>query len=346
MIEAPPTVSADVDAASRGDFAAMQASIRAERAGKPLARVERPVETAAPVAGEPAAPTTPAERTVSRAQQRTNDAIREATERATEELRAENERLRAAVRQPAAATTDARTAPATPAEPPAYKRIAALPHAPKLDDVGPDGRPMYETIEEHGIALKLFVDDVVASERRQHDTFDAQRARFEDQAKSFNDRLAATAAADADFKTKIAPALLAPEAVPLIALPAGPPATFVNVVAQAIWDGADPGRLLPHLHADGDKVASEIAELPSDQWLPALHRLDGRLAAEATPPTPAATPVAPASLPSTISAAPPPAPKVTGAGQTANPADSALARGDVGFFIRQEQERRAGRRSA
>lgn len=344
--EAPVTVSADVDAARRGDFAAMQESVRATRGGKPLPRVSLNPDDAAPAeavkAGQTPAEPTEQQRGVSKRQQQINDYERRIAEQ-TQRIADLERRMSAPVERPAAEPPPAK-------ETPAYKRYASLPTAPKLNDVDPaTGQPLYDSVEEHSAAMALFI-----AEQREHDanqtrSFEAQRARFEAQGQSFHERLAAASKADPDFRSKLAPELLDERdpAVPLALLAPGTPLKFKNFVAQAIWEGADPSRLLPYLSAENSKIAHELVKLPAHDLLPALHRLDGRLAAGATSPAPATAPAARAPLPSPISAAPPPAPKVTGAGSTANPADTALARGDVSFFIRQEQEKRAaGRRSA
>lgn len=150
-IAAPaPTETATTQTASHAavvadDFGAFRAAERAEARGTPQPDVPVP-PPAEPVATEP--PPEPA-RTLSKRQQEQNERVRLAVERATADLRAENERLKA---------TAPKETPAPPAPKPApYKAYLELPGAPKLAD--------FESLEEHSAAMAVFIADQRLAER-------------------------------------------------------------------------------------------------------------------------------------------------------------------------------------
>lgn len=335
----PVTISATLDAASRGDFSAFDTASTAAQRGKPLPSVEATEQAA------PASPA-PAERTLSKRQEEANNRTRAAVDAATADLRAELDRVKAQLSAPPARPVEQPAAPAAPAAPTVaeWKRLASLPDAPKLAD--------FESVEEHTAAMSFFIATTIRSEEqataRERQT-DESRAKFlTERGQEYGSRLSAAREADPDIVSKIAPAIMA--ARPLSGLSNGEHVTFANLVAETGLFSEDPAGLYVHLTAN-PADAQRIAALPSqDAALRALAQLDGRLTAgrATAAPGPESRTAAPAAAapPSTITAAPPPPPTVTRAGSTADPQKAALARGDFGTFDRIEMEKKRARHSA
>lgn len=189
------TVSAERAAADRGDVSAFLQASRDRRTGKPAANVERPKadgqqtrgsDTNADATGRPVVAGregTPAKGPTDRdreADERLTTRIRDAVDTATADSRRQirelEERLAATTR--ATSTTDTRgTGAATTGESPRkaltsadIKRYQAMPDAPKLDDKDTAGNFLYETAQEHSVALADFIGEARATERA-----DAQR---------------------------------------------------------------------------------------------------------------------------------------------------------------------------
>lgn len=178
------TVSAERIAAESGDFGALQQASRDRRTGKPPANVERP--KAEPSADKGTDRTVPGKEGVAakgpsdkdrEADERLATRIREAVDTSTAEVRKKNSELEAqlaALRRGATSdkssgvTGDAKADKATErraltsADLRAYQ---ALPGAPKLDDRDATGAFVYETAQEHAIALGEFVREARESER-------------------------------------------------------------------------------------------------------------------------------------------------------------------------------------
>lgn len=335
---AAETISATRAAANSGDLTAFLEADTSARAGKPLA----PVAVAKPA--DAAVVEAPAEsRAVSKRQQDTNDRIREAVERATAETRAELARLRAEFTpKPAPAPADT---PTTVAE---WKRIHALPDAPKLTD--------FDTVEEHSAAMAYFVHQTLNTERatadRQRQSRDADLTALATEGQSYGERMQKAAQADPDLKTKIAPELH--DAYPISAYPVDPRSgqrvdprtgqpvalTFKNAIAEVGLRSESPAALYVYLSEHKDE-AKRISSLHPDRAMEALQRLDGRLSA-GSPPAPQRS-ASPA--PSTITAAPPPPPSVSSqAGSSVDPQATALARGDFAAFDQLEMDKERKRR--
>lgn len=344
VVTAPPadTVSATADAAIKGDFSAFKDAEFARRRGAPKPDVPAtPAPVAATPATEPVAPATP---TLSKRQQEQNERTRLAVERATADLRAENDRLRATHGTPAPA---APTTPPVAAEP-EWKRLAALPLAPKLAD--------FESVEEHAAAMAVFVNQQLDQERTQgeaRERFESQRQRFlQDRGEKFQAKLQEAVAADPDFLDKIPPALTTARplsgciqtAQGLIDPGTKQPVTFANVAAEAAFRSEHPDVLLTYLHTHQSEVVA-LASLPESEWLTSLIHLDGRLSGPLTSAAPAAPAPAASATPSPISAAPPPPPTISRAGSTADPKRSALEKGDFAAFQALERAARAAKRA-
>jgi len=340
----PPTVPASVDAVTKGDYQAFHESEAATRIGTPKAPVavapELPkVESAAPEQVQPpVAPTAP---TLSKRQQDANERIRQAVERATADLRAENDRLRRGVAQPPAVEPQAQREPE-------WKRFAAMPDAPKLAD--------FESVEDHSAAMALFIADARHAERSaaehsrslSEQLTAAQVARVE----AFGAQLEAAKVADPTFIDALTPEVRALK--PFSALQPGEAAGPHNVVAEQVFDSPIAPQVLRHLSAHPGELARLTTMPPSILALPRaaqakahiqwivreFGKLEGQL--ESTTPEPqASTPASP------ISAAPPPLPVLTRAGSSADPKAAALAKGDFASFSALERaDRAAKRRSA
>lgn len=342
---AESTISAARDAANKGDFSAFLDADTAARDGAPKPRIETPApaaKAAAPATetADPPASPTPQAPPVSKRQDDINNKIREAVDRATADLRAQ------LAARPAPAQPVAPAAPETPSTP-EWKRIAALPDAPKLEQFdGPNA------LGEHAAAMALFVHetkqsaDQQRSQQAQHET--AQRARVD----GFHATLTAAKTADPDFINKITPEVRALK--PLGALAPGESAGPLNILTEQIYDSPIADRVLLHLSQHPDAlqrfaaVPPQIAALHPSQRVQAhvqylireFGKLEGQIEASTAPPVqPAAT-----VQPSTITAAPPPPPTLTRAGGTADPKAAAFARGDFAAWDRIEMSEQMAKR--
>lgn len=316
---APAPVSASVDALNKNDFTAFQDAEGAKRAGKPLSDVAAAPATQTPATEPPPAATEPAQPpALSKRQQDANDRTRRAVEQATADLQARIRELEGRA-QPAQ--------PPTPKEP-EWRRYAAMPDAPKVDD--------FERIEDHTAAMSHFIATTMLQERAQnaqHQQHESQRQRFlTERGEKFSTKLQEAAAADPDFLDKIPPAVATARPLSGLTSEERQSATFANVAAEAAFRSEHPHVLLTYLHAHQDEVVA-IASQPPSEWLPALIHLDGRLSGPLThPAAPAAPAPASSASPSPISAAPPPAPELRRTGASVDPKQAALDRGDFSTF--------------
>ena len=343
----PATVSASMDALAKGDVSAFHEAEAAARRGTPKPSVEAKVEAPAAVVpaptvtpGAPPAPT-PEARAISKRQQDLNDRIREAVARATADKDAEIARLRGAQPHPAPATEPA-------AREPEWKRYAQMPEAPKLAE--------FDSVEDHAAAMALFIADTRHAERTAQDHSRsvteqltvAQQARVE----AFGAQLEAAKTADPTFVDSLTPEVRALK--PFSALQPGEAGGPANVVAEQIFDSPVAPQVLRHFSTHPEALTrltttpASILALPRAaqakahiQW---IVREFGKLEAkfDVEEPAPVAVPAA-----SPISAAPPPLPTITRAGQSVDPKAAALAKGDFAAFSQLERaDRAAKRRSA
>lgn len=307
-----------------GDQSAFKAARQAERAGKPLPDVP-PAQAASETPGQTEEPA-PA-LALSKRQQKANEAIRDAVARATTDLLAENARLKAAVPRP-----EPEPRPSASATAPTWQEAITQPDPsrPMLDeaaffDAYPDA--------PYAAYARYWTGYDMAAEAREVQTRTAAEARtavLMARATQFQDRLTAAVARDPELVSKLPPAVVS--ATPLSGLKAGDRATFANVVAEAAFRSETPAELLTYLHAHPD-AATAIASLPSDDWLTALARLDGRVSV-AHP--------APAKVhPKTLTDAPEPAVALGAHATAADPLESALRMGDQSAFKAAKRRERA-----
>lgn len=298
---APTTQSAAHAAVASGDTTSYRNARRAERVGKPLPEVPVSPATPAPAAtteaqpGAPAAPAAPAQppkpKPIRVTQEYINERIRSAVDSALQAERARS--------QPPAAPA----APPAPAEP-EWKRYAAMPDAPKLDD--------FDSLADHSAAMALFIADkrhadrTQAEQARTHDEqmTAAQRARVD----GFVGKLNEARAADPEFVNKLTPEVRALK--PFDALLPGESGGPLNVVAEQIFDSPVADKVLLHLSQHPQDlqrlatVPAHIERMPRAvraqqhiQWIVReFGKLEGSLA---TPPAPAPAP-APTPQPKTL----------------------------------------------
>lgn len=213
-------VTAERVAAESGDFGTFKDAASERRQGKPRPDVSRPrkadaATTEKPVAaggaagrqpvagrdGQPAAGPSDKDR---EADERLTARIKEAVDTSTAELRRKNqeleERLAASTRtgskpeERTGATPPAageRKGPLTKAEIAAYQ---AMPGAPKLDDKDPKtGEYLYESAEQHRLALGEFIRETRENERRADEGRRRQHAEAEtreiNRVKTFRERI-------------------------------------------------------------------------------------------------------------------------------------------------------------
>jgi hypothetical protein len=357
----PPTISAERAASDAGDFKAFDAAHVASRSGKPPARVEAPVEppaagavpaagvTTDPAAGAPGADGKPLAQAAplsrkEREQAEANDRVRKAVEAATTDLQREIAALRAKVtdparREPQAPPSAAATWQETIERPDA--RTALLSEAEyfaKYPDAPYSAYARYATAHDRG-------RESLVSQAREAQA--AQARELEAKGKTYGERLAAAKAADPDIATKIPPALLTARPISGMARDERgqptEPVTFANVVAEVGLHSENPAALYTFLHANPAE-ADRISSLPPGQAWNALLRLDGRLSGPGAIATPDPAAAAAAALPETVSAAPPPVPRLDRPGSGGDAAVTALARGDFATFDRLEMDKARAKR--
>jgi hypothetical protein len=359
---APDTVSASIDAVNRRDFDAFDRAELGKRTGAPLADVPvSPVDAgadpASPPVGESETGTT---RTLSKRQQQTNDAIRQAVDRATQ---ADKDRIAALERQlaerPAPPAARA-AAPAEPAAPPApktaeYKRYQAMPDAPKVED--------FDSLIDHSAAMAVFIADKRYDERAAQESQTQSRTEREHQRVTGFLKQVTEAKADPEFVAAVTPEVAArfKTLKPFASLNDGEVGGPRNFIAEQIYDSPSVKSVLLHFAQHPDELdrleagPAQLAGIPLDRRTDAHHlfhmrwiehefkRLEGRLAGSvpSAPSTAAApAPASPAAVSSPITAAPPPPPTLRAAGNTSDPKAAALARRDFAEYDRLETEER------
>lgn len=357
------TVTATIAAADAGDVSSFLDADRAARQGKPLAPVERPkivAKDGKPVTGrngEPAKGPKPAD---AAADERLTARVREAVDTATADARREIAELKARI--PAAKVeapkVETKTAAAAAVED--FKRIAALPDAPKAED--------FETTTEHAAALSSFVNETRSAERAAatRDTeaqVGRERASIE-RVKTFHGRINDYKATDAgkEFAAKLTPevralhgyARLQSDNMARTTRGESPlPATVDHAIAEELYDSEAPGQMAVYLSEHPDDLAA-LRACPNP---PAVIKLFTRLESKAlgtTAPASAGTEEpqtdaavrasADAAIDRSVTKAKPPAPKVGKAGSSVDPLAKALEDGDVGMFLELDRQARAEKR--
>lgn len=347
---APVTISATRDAANKGDFTAFDDAHTASRTGAPMARVEAPPEPlkAEPAKVDPAKVDAAPVSDVSKRQQKINDYERRIAE--------QDQRIRALEAREAPAASRSEHPPVASAPPEAkvaeWKRLAAMPEAPKLAD--------FESVEEHTAAMSLFIADTrhaerLAADRQQQDTADVTAAH-QVRVDAFVARLEAAKTADPEFATKLSQTVKH-DLKPFTALGKDEVGGPINVVGEQVYDSPLVATFLTHFSEHPEALDRLIAVPASVLALPASARANAHIqwivrefgkleaALEATPP--AVVPeVEAAAVPSTITAAPPPPKTITRAGSTADPQAAALTRGDFKTWDSIEMSKKLVPRSA
>lgn len=386
--ETTETVSATRAAADAGDVTSFLDADRDARSGKPRERVTRaksdPTKPAAsvpgrpnakpeaaaakpPVAGkdgQPAAGPTDKDRD---ADARLTARIREAVDTSTADLRRQNEDLR---RQVETLTRTPASGPAKPAEAPkketpadAYKRYAAMPDAPKIED--------FDTLAEFNGAMSLFISDVRATEQstatREAST-KAERTRSDlERATAFSGRIETFRKEQPDFGTKLSAdvrglhgwAKLQEINAQREASGQPPiPATVDHAIAECLYDADDPGRVALYLSTNPNELQTLRQAKSPDQLMKAFARLEDKVAATKpsstgsgapteVPPTTTTTVTKPAEQAAAVidrsvsSNAPPPQTFGRPGANTSDPIAKALESGDVGMFLELDRQARA-----
>lgn len=335
----PPTISAEMDAVGKGDFAAFRVASDAARAGKrpdPVP-VTPAAKTDAVTAGDAPKVDATEPKTTSKRQEDINERIRVAVEKAVGDARTQWE---ASHRQPPPAA--AKTEPDKPKEP-AYKRFLAMPDAPKLDQ--------FESLEEHSAAMGLFMAERLMDERMQAAAVEqrdqqltaAQTARVDGFVKQLH-----AAKSDPEFVGKLSAEVRALK--PFDALLPGESGGPLNIIAEQIYDSPIVDKVLIALSADGNKELTRLSTAPAHvialppaaraeahiRWIvKEFNKLEARLESATTTPAPA-PPAAPANP---LSSAPPPV-ETLKPGETGDPLKAAIARGDMGAFHKLETAKR------
>jgi hypothetical protein len=327
------------------------------------------VPAAAPKPAAPDAPAAPAPApALSRRQQKANERTQAAVESATTALREENARIKAQldsqkpphIESPAAvappAPVVAQPAPVVPAPAaePEWKRLAAMPDAPKLAD--------FETIEQYNFAVNLFVADKRAAEAAQRGQSEDAHAVMKGRIDRFEANLAEAMKAP-DFKTSITP-LVAQQLKPFDARKRDDKGNFIekgtalNAVGEHVYDSPILGTMLRHFSTPAGEaelrrltnLPDHLKGLPDNPMRARLHiawiareygKIEGRLEAAAAP---APAPNVPA--PKLITDAPAPA-RTLGhrPAEAADPRAAAIRSGDTRAYreIRRAERAAGGR---
>lgn len=343
VVTEPTTISPTKAAATKGDFLAFDDAERAARSGKPLPDVAAPPVTAKKPAAS-AAPVAAVETVVEPAE----------TRRTREEK--DQQRINDAIQRGIAAELDRRAAAAPPvaAEKPVavpdYKRIMALPGAPKLAE--------FDSAEEHNFAAATFVQQTLSAER----TAETQHASTLEQLTQeqtarvdrFVTQLNETKAADPTFVEKLSADVKALK--PFGALTPGEVGGPANVVAEQLYDSpvapavalelSKPGVLAallampPHIAAMTDPARR--TSLHTQHLVREFNRLEGRLLAST------ASSDAPAPVETTakgpIATVPAPVATIQRARTVSDPTKAAIAKNDFGAFDRIEREKELAKR--
>lgn len=357
------TVSPQVVAAEAGDFSAFQEADQAKREGKAPAKIERPKIAARDGKvvtgkdGQPAkGPTAKDSDADARLSQRVKDGIDTATadlRRQLDDLRAENTRLRPVEKkdEPAKATEAERQS----AE---FKRIAALPNAPKAEQ--------YDTTTEHAAALSAFVVKTQGDERAAHDRdVDQQHARETasiERVKTFHGKINEFKATEAgkDFSAKLSDDVkglhgygrLQHDNAARVARGEQPKdATVDHAIGELLYDADAPAQVGLYLSEHPEELVALRACTDPPKLTKAFARLEDKAKAayvseEATETQPAAdlAHAAEAAVDRSVTKAKPPAPQVGKAGSGKDPWKHALETGDVGMFLELDRAQMAEKR--
>lgn len=336
---APAQSSAETAAVSATDAAVASDSTssyrearRAERAGKPLPSVNADAAPAQPATdGAPATPAAPAQPTVSKRQQTINDYERRIAE--------QDQRIRAleSGSRPAAPAEPAAPAQPAAATVPEWKRIAALPDAPKIDD--------FESLGEHAAAMALFVNHTLQTEAQTRTHGEQLTAAQVTRVETFITRLNEAKVADPTFVSKLTPDVRALK--PFSALAPGEQGGPRNVIAEQVYDSPISPKVLIHLSEHPEALAKletmpdHIKAMPAAmrnrehiKWIvKEFGKLEGSLESPSAPAAP---------QPKTLTDAAEPAQTLgTRAAEATDPKARAIRTGSTSAYRQARREERA-----
>lgn len=365
-------VSAQVDAASKGDVSGFLEADRAARAGKPLEKVERPKivarnGAAAPAGkgGEPAKGPRPADVA---ADERLTSRIREAVDTSTAELRRINADLVARLEgKGGQAAGKEKTNPGAGTVPPErnavaeVKRFLAMPDAPKIED--------FDSITDHNAAVSLFITGKQAEERAAADSESRSafgRAEREiERVKTFHGRINAYKEKNPEFAKELTPEVgglhgfgrlqqVNAERAQRGEAPIA--ATVDHAIGEEIYDSEAPAEIAVWLSKHPEDLAALRACRNPPALLRAFAKLEARVTGIPAAPAPATAGAnskqpaadfrsrAEAAVDRSVSSAPPPAPTLGKAGTQGDPYRKAVESGDVGMFLELDRQQMADRK--
>lgn len=339
-----PTVSASMDAASKGDFSAFKAAERAARDGRPLERVEKAAEPPTATAPESAE-----QRQISNRQAKTNDAIRTAVETATTDLRRQIEDLHRQLQS--------RTPPQEPRQPEPPKEAPKPERFKTLAEYSAEHPEA--TLEDYMDARDSWRDERTARTTREHGEMAARAQAEHQRIDAFLGQMK-EAQADPAFVAAVTPEVKArfSELKPFGALQPGETAGPKNFIAEQVYDSPMVKSVLLHFAQHPEEIdrlaagPAQLAQVPPSQrteahatfhlrWIEhEFKRLEGRLAGQSpssSSPAAAAPARTAAPVPDTVSSAPPPPPTLSKAASATDPQAAAFARGDFAEWNRIEK---------
>lgn len=312
-----PVVTAADHAVASNDVASFREARRAERSGKPLETPPADSSSAEPAeqAASTDASSAPASEAGTNRRRNADTRVQELlTDRARERDRADRaERELAQFRQPAQPSTDAPPAGSSPAAAP-----AAFPSYDAYLATHPD-----TSYEEYLDQRADFRADQTYRARKAEEQQAAERAQLsrtqQERATKFQERITAVTATDPDFIARISPDVLALK--PFDALLPGERPSALNAIAEELLSSPLAPQLMRHF-TDHPEVLQHLGTLSPRELLREMGKLEASFPdANAAVPL---TPVTGAPAPPTVLGTKPAAP--------ANPADAAVASGDVAAY--------------
>jgi hypothetical protein len=346
---APTVTPAVAKAVAASNFSEFRSASRAQRGGSstsasaPAATTDTTDASAA--AAAPASTQKPdaaavAAAGVSKRQQETNDRIREAVERATADLRAENEALKRGRTSTAEARTDGAETTRRPANAPAT--AAAADPEPNAGDLKkyPGGEFDPKFVQDQARWAARDEHRKVTQAAADRASADRQAQVVAERETKFSDRMKAAREADPTFLTKLSAEVA--DLRPYKALAPGERATVATAIAELVIDSENASELMLHLSTHPDDFAAlKSAANPMD-----LERRFGRLEAKLEKAKPAAGAAAgtPVPQPKHVPAAPAPAPTLgSRGGEPVDATKAAVKRGDFGAFRQASRQARQAR---
>ncbi len=378
---ASEVVSATRDAADRGDVSTfLEADQQARREGR-VAKVERPkvvagtdkgasgrpkqASAAQPAASGPTAKDREAD-------DRLRTRIQEAVEVSTAELRRQNQELtdrlsRAAGGAPKDEPKEPAASGPTKLE---IKKYREMPDAPKLDDKDPrTGEFLYETSQDHAVAMSLFIQGKQGEERataaRNGDQLIERTKREAARVTGFSSKIEEyKTAVDPEFGKKLTPEVAGIHGFAMLqhvnkdrqAKGLAPiPATVDHAIGELIYDSDYPAHVAVHLSTHPEDLALLRKAQDPQSLAKAFARVEDRAAGTAAKPAAQAAEQPKQTAADTraraaqvvdrsISSATVPETNLGKPGSGVDAYDAAVAKGDVGMFLELDRQRMAERR--